>query len=563
MNKTININLAGLFFHIDENAYSKLKHYLDAISQSLNDDPQGKEEIINDIEQRISELFTSKLSKAREVINEKDVDDVMAIMGQPEDYHYDNELFEEKKSENYTEKKQSKSKKLYRDGKDGILGGVAAGLAYYVGMDVVWMRIIWIILIFPGGLSVWAYIILWLIIPEAKTTAEELEMKGEPVTIDNIEKKVKEEYSRIENKIKNADYTPIKNGFQQFLNTLGQIINTIFNIFGKLVGIIIIIIASAILIGLIFSLFSWGIVAIFGINNHFFSLPDFIEASYLPKWILVLALIFAILIPFIYLFILGLNVLSNNKKSLGTTGNLSLLGVWLLSVFTLSFAGIEYDNKFSEENFSTEIKMFDLKNKDTLVIKMLNNDIIANRKDLYRSSKLEKILDEDKKEKLYSSYVHLDIRPSTDNKMMVKVIKTARGTNDVKAIKKLETIEYNYTFDKNTLDLNSYFLTDLSMKYNHPKIDIIVYLPENRMIYLDHSTASFLNDVKSVQSLYDREMTNHYYIMDKSGLNCTDCIDKKNSDLDIKVDAKGVNINIDNGKEKAIVKIDENGIEVR
>lgn len=564
MNKTTNINLAGLFFHIDENAYSKLKHYLDAISHSLNDDPQGKEEIIKDIEQRISELFSAKISKERQVINEKDVDDVISIMGQPEDYQYDNELFEDKKSEKNYESKTTRSKKLYRSGKDSILGGVASGLAHYVGMDVTWMRIIWIILLFPGGLSLWVYPILWLIVPEAKTTAEELEMKGEPVTIDNIERKVKEEYSRIESKIKNADYEPIKNGFQQLLDTLGQIIQTIFKVFGKFIGVVILIVASAVLVGLIISLFSWGTFEMVGKNSHFINYPEFFEISYLPKWLLVLAMLFAIMIPFIYLFMLGLNVLSKDKKSLGTTGNLSLLGVWLLSVFALVFAGIEYGVKFSEENFSTDIKMYNLKEKDTLFIKMSNNDIIANRKNLYRSDNLEKVLDENKQEKLYSSYVHLDIRRSNDKQIMVKVIKTARGFNEDKAIKKAESIEYLYKLEDNTLDLNSYFLTDLGMKFNFPKIDVIVYIPENKAVYLDSTTSSFLYDVHNVQSIYDYEMANHYFIMDKTGFNCTDCIkDNENSDVDINVDTKGVNINIDNGKEKAKVKIDENGIEVK
>ena len=95
MNKTININLGGLFFHIDEKAFIKLKHYLDAVSNSLNDDPQGKEEIINDIEQRISELLSEKIKDEREVINLAHIDEIITIMGQPEDYAYDGELYDE------------------------------------------------------------------------------------------------------------------------------------------------------------------------------------------------------------------------------------------------------------------------------------------------------------------------------------------------------------------------------------------------------------------------------------------------------------------------------------
>ena len=86
MNKTININLGGFFFHIDEVAYQKLRRYLESISKSLSDDPQGKNEIIADIEARISELLSEKITDARQVVNEGDIDDIIVIMGQPEDY---------------------------------------------------------------------------------------------------------------------------------------------------------------------------------------------------------------------------------------------------------------------------------------------------------------------------------------------------------------------------------------------------------------------------------------------------------------------------------------------
>ena len=95
MNKTININLGGFFFHIDENAYQKLKRYLDAISRSLSDDPQGKNEIIADIEARISELLSERITDARQVVNEGDIEEIIAIMGQPEDYSDGEEAYAE------------------------------------------------------------------------------------------------------------------------------------------------------------------------------------------------------------------------------------------------------------------------------------------------------------------------------------------------------------------------------------------------------------------------------------------------------------------------------------
>ena len=103
MNKTVNINLAGVFFHIDEDAYGKLQRYLAAIKRSF-EGMQGEDEIITDIEARISELFTEKIQDARQVISIKELDEVITVMGQPEDYMVDDDIFEDapKKESTYS-----------------------------------------------------------------------------------------------------------------------------------------------------------------------------------------------------------------------------------------------------------------------------------------------------------------------------------------------------------------------------------------------------------------------------------------------------------------------------
>ena len=144
MNKTININLGGIFFHIDEIAYQKLKLYLDAIRKSLSNDPQGRDEILNDIEHRIGELLSERIKDERQVVNENDINEITKIMGKPEDYLVDEEIFDDEPKY----RPSSNSKKLFRDGEDKFLGGVCSGLAHYVGMDTIWMRIIWLVLLF-------------------------------------------------------------------------------------------------------------------------------------------------------------------------------------------------------------------------------------------------------------------------------------------------------------------------------------------------------------------------------------------------------------------------------
>jgi len=561
MNKTININLGGIFFHIDEQAFQKLKGYLAAITNSLSDDPQGKEEIINDIEQRISELLSEKISEERQVINETNIDEVIAVMGQPEDYLYDDELFNE------TNKKSSTSKKLYRDGKDKILGGVSSGLGHYFGIDTAWVRILWIIITLIFGTGIIVYAILWIILPEANSTAEELEMKGQAVNIDSIERTIKEEYNKLEGKVRNADYSQVKTGLQDLIETLGKILVGFFKVLGKIIGVLLLIIASTTLIGLIIGLFSWGSIELMGFGDQYVNLPPFFEFSMIPAWLLTLLMFLAIIIPFVFLFILGLNILSSDKKSLGLTGNLSLLGIWLISLFGLAFAGIEHENQFAKSASISENYEYDVKANDTLQIKMLGNDKIANRKSLYRSRNLESVEDSIGNEKLFSSYVHVDIRRSSTDQVIVKVIKSTRAFNKSKAKENAKLITYNFTDNPNVLNLDAYFLVPTALEHNRPKIDVIVYVPNDRYVYLDNTTKSFLYDVKNRTNIYDSDMANHNFLMSSSGFECTDCLskttEKDEDEVDLSINKDGLKLSIKDGKDSVKIKIDEHGIEVR
>ncbi|MGB2685967.1 MAG: PspC domain-containing protein, partial [Olleya sp.] len=185
MNKTVNINLAGIFFHIDEDAYLKLQRYLEAIKRSFTDS-QGRSEIIADIEIRIAELFSERMKTDRQVIGNKEVEDIITIMGQPEDYLVDDEIFEDEptpKSHASSRSKNSNAKKLFRDTENSYVGGVCSGLAHYFNIDVIWVRLVWILLVFGAGTGIFLYILLWIFIPEATTTADKLNMTGEEVTI--------------------------------------------------------------------------------------------------------------------------------------------------------------------------------------------------------------------------------------------------------------------------------------------------------------------------------------------------------------------------------------------
>ncbi len=537
MNKTININLGGYFFHIDESAYQKLRRYLDAIAKSLSDDPQGKNEIISDIETRISELLSEKITDARQVVNEQDISDIITIMGEPEDYAEGEETYSGSEGATYNKRKSNNSKKLFRDGDDKFLGGVASGIAHYFEVDVIWIRLAFILFFVGGGFSLLLYIILWILLPEAKTTAEKLQMEGEPVNIDNIEKKIRKEFNSMTESIKDgaSEVTQkvneglkksggkAKSGFQEFLDTLGKLFVAFFNVIGKFIGVLIIIVSASVLISFIIGIFSIGSFSILGFEEEFLTVPPFMDDSILPHWLLAICLFVLIGFPFLILFVLGLRILSSNVKQFSKTTSLTLLGIWIVALLMVIFTGIEFGTSHAYNGNSVSTKNLYLQETDTLKLKMVNDDNLYFRSRLNRSTRRHIVTDDNNVKRTYSSYIKVDIEQSDSEDASIKIRKVSEGRNRGLANKNAETIEYNYELDGNTLTLDAYFLSKSKYRFKDEIIYVTVYIPENKTIYFDNSTRGFLAAIYDVDGMYDRDMADHYFLMTGEGLDCSDC----------------------------------------
>jgi phage shock protein PspC (stress-responsive transcriptional regulator) len=195
MKITVSINLGGYSFNIDEDAYSELKRYLKNLEFHFAEE-ESSSEILSDIEARMGELFRSRLTAYKQVITMEDVQYAISVLGTPEDIS-DNEATSAK------EKFSSRGyHRMYRDPDQRIIGGVCAGMGAYWGIEPWLVRVIFFILAMMGGLGILLYLILWIVIPEAKTTAQKIEMKGEPVNIHNIKESVKKEFDTVTKKMK-------------------------------------------------------------------------------------------------------------------------------------------------------------------------------------------------------------------------------------------------------------------------------------------------------------------------------------------------------------------------
>jgi phage shock protein PspC (stress-responsive transcriptional regulator) len=190
MKITLSVNLGGYSFNIDEDAYSELKRYLKNLELHFAGE-ESSTEILSDIESRIAELFRSKLTSYKQVITIDDLNNVISVLGTPEDIS-DNERTSAKdkfSSPGYH--------RMYRDTDHRMIGGVCAGMGAYWNMDPWIVRLIFVVVTMLGGLGLLVYLILYIVLPEARTTAQKIEMKGEPVKIQNIKDSVKKEFDTV------------------------------------------------------------------------------------------------------------------------------------------------------------------------------------------------------------------------------------------------------------------------------------------------------------------------------------------------------------------------------
>jgi phage shock protein PspC (stress-responsive transcriptional regulator) len=195
MKITVSVNLGGYSFNIDEDAYSELKRYLKNLEIHFAGE-ESSSEILSDIESRMSDLFRSKLTSYKQVINIADVSEVISIMGNPADFS-DNEGPSPK--EKFS---MPGAHRMYRDPDKRIIGGVCSGMGAYWDIEPWIIRGIFIALVMAGGLGVLIYLILYIVLPEAKTTAQKIEMKGDPVNIHNIKDSVKKEFDTVRKNMK-------------------------------------------------------------------------------------------------------------------------------------------------------------------------------------------------------------------------------------------------------------------------------------------------------------------------------------------------------------------------
>lgn len=361
MEKTTTINLGGFAFMIEEKAYLKLKNYLESVREKLSS--HDKSEVMTDIEMGIAEKLKAKTTQDKEVITESDVEELIEVMGHPEDFD-DSEDVEVKI-------KETPKKKLFRSTDDVIIGGVCSGLATYFNIEPVLVRLVAFLSIFCNGIGIPAYIILWVIIPAAETKSQKLAMQGDPLTVASIEKAYKE--SEVEE----------KKGFAKSLSNLGKVVKRLFSLcislFLFFVHFCIISSCLAVIIGM--TIF---IVVMTMYSGSGYMIDDILISEIvktMPFYLFLVSLFFATVIP-AFLLLAADSMVLFKRKIVNFKAVIVLIVCWMIASISTTAIIIRYAPDL-------KAKMNDVEYRQTVEIPSLANftNISASGKDLIVSIK--------------------------------------------------------------------------------------------------------------------------------------------------------------------------------
>ncbi len=332
MKQTLTVNLNGIVFHIDDDAYHLLKDYLADVAAHLGDGADVAE-IIADVEARIGEVFSEKLAAERkQVVTLAMVEHIMAMLGKPADYA-DGEVQAEPAA---AKQRRRGSRRLYRDTDRAILGGVLAGASAYLGWDPIVLRVlVSVFTIFVWGSLFPVYLVVWLVAPAAKTMAQKLEMQGEAVTVENIK-------SGFESASEYVGSDDVRANKREVVNRLREvfvwIVRTCFTVVAVCMGIVGFVVLAALFVVLV--------VVLFGLGSMLTFLPALPFAAFLAgvaSWQVVLcvvALVLLVALP-VWALVSGAIKWLRGRERRSSRSNWVVLGLWLVSLVvlaTLTFA---------------------------------------------------------------------------------------------------------------------------------------------------------------------------------------------------------------------------------
>jgi len=374
---------------------------------------------------------------------------------------------------------------------------------------------------FIGGFGFFVYLILWVIAPLADRASDYLEMHGEPVTTGTIGRAVA---SKIEDTVTNENnqstVRKILAGIGTVFGFFIEVLKRIFIVLGKiikpLIGIIFLLLGFVAAIGL-----SFFIIGSFsGIEHEFQEMTNTFDSILqhfpLNQIFVFLGLILFIGIPLFQMIYLGIRMIFNMAKQSRAVKS-SLLGMWVVGLILTIFFGIYGITHFWEDSRIEEMTILENVKSDTLKIFLTAHDNFY-----WDERHLNVVETEDGEHKLLSN-VEMGVARSYDSQYHLKIIKQASARSFRDARDYAENISYHYFLDSGRVQLDQFFEISSDDPYQQQSVELILFVPTGKSIYLDESLKYFIYDIKNTTNTHDYKMVGHTWGMRKEGLTCDDC----------------------------------------
>lgn len=505
MNQTIVITISGQVFHIEDAAYEALKQYLTAIKNHFASD-EDSFEIITDIEARIAELLAKQLKEeSRAVVNTSDVAFVVTRLGKISD-------FEE--STNATEPASPTQprveKRFMRNPDDRIIGGVCSGAAAYLGLDTVWIRIVFAFLFFFGGSGFLIYCILWAVIPKAITRADKLAMKGKAATIEELKQSLNEE-------LRSIPSGKASSFLRELFDIIGTVAKTLFRVFGKFIGAFIVLFSLGMLVGCIVGALSILNGSLFWeIHNDWFFvhlLPDAEQTWFALSWLLV------VFFPALGLLVLGIRLISDQFLINKYTGK-ALFIAWIICVSISIYQSIGLGMEFKEQGKIRLLDSLTLSPSKTYYLQVQDTGMNSFR--FHAQLDEEEDRYDQRQHHLHHrnrGLVNLRLEKNPTGKVELERIYTARGRNTSMAIETAEKIRYSFSQKDSMLVFSENYAVPEGSLFRVQNVDLILRIPEGSKLVVDGAMHDLLDSYWWWDCAdFDSEET--ILVVEGSGINC-------------------------------------------
>lgn len=525
MKKTFTINISGTLFHIEEDAYEKLQGYFLKLKNHFGNDAEGKE-IITDIEGRVAELFAEKTKGENKIITLEMIEEVISVMGTPEDF------IEQNAEDSYISAPTKRKKRLYRSPDSRVLAGVCGGLGTYFKIDPVIVRIIFVLIFFANGVGLLAYLILWIAVPKARTTAQLLEMKGEEVTVSSIQRTIRDQVQ--ENPVTGAgqeDQVTGEGTSQNFSapqdyqsrrresDASAEAGRAILRVIAVIFGAFFVITGALGLIGLISTVIigqsvmgSWPLVwspdiHVTGFFGHFIS-PEALTLGMIS-----IALLTGL--PLLAILFIGTKLIFRYKSNNSAIA-LGMVGVWLVALMILIFVSAGQVGNYKSQTTLTNTETIVCEPCPTLFIN-LGEDKYSDYYEVDWDIDPFKVVNVDG-ENIMLGQPRFDIEPSGTDEIVMVFRKRARGKNHDDAVLNINDMVYHYQVTDSLISLDPWFLTGKESKWRDQRLDIILKLPVGKTVYLDQELEDIIYDIDNVSNTLDEDMIGKFWTMKPEGL---------------------------------------------